>query len=136
MRKPENRIKASRLVGYLIPITDLLESKAKMQICSFHADSRPSAKIYTEDEDGIERLYCYSCRRSFTSFHLLKERGKDPIRVLYDSFPESVIDATWNNMEEDVVLHDSSEHYHLLEGCEPMVDRLERFLRKIYRVEG
>lgn len=135
MRKPENRLMAAKLVGYLIPITEVLGSTAHQILCPFHQDSRPSAKIYTEDEDGVERLFCYSCRKSFTSFHLLKEYGKDPIKVLFESFPESVISATWSSMKEDVVQHDSSEHYHLLEGDEPMIDRIEKFLKKIYRLE-
>lgn len=48
--------------------------KPKMVLCPFHADSNPSAKFYI-DTDGIERLYCFSERKQFTSFDYLVLKG-------------------------------------------------------------
>jgi hypothetical protein len=61
LRRLDNRILAAKVVGYLLPISELLGSPVGMVLCPFHTDSQPSAKIYREDEDGIERLFCYSC---------------------------------------------------------------------------
>lgn len=59
------------LVSRLIPISILYGHKNGKVLCPFHDDIKPSAKIH-EDDDKIERLYCFSCRKQFTSWHYLK----------------------------------------------------------------
>jgi hypothetical protein len=132
----ENRILLSKVVGYLIPISSVLNTDEKMVLCPFHVDSRPSAKIYSEDEDGIERLYCYSCRRFYTSYDLLKDRNKSPIHVLFNNCSLASIRAAIDAVKEGIEGKDFSEHYHLLEKDAPPLKNLDEFLCKIYNVEG
>lgn len=40
--------------------------------CVFHDDTnKPSAKLY-KDEDGIERMWCFVCRKQYTSYEYIK----------------------------------------------------------------
>lgn len=135
LRKHENRLFLSKVVGYLIPISQFI-GQERMVPCPFHLDSRPSAKVYSDDQDGIERLFCYGCRKNFTSYHYIKDvLAKDPYKVLFDSFSETAIRVAYEAVKEEVVLKDSSEHHSLLEGDDPILDRIEQFLTKAYRLD-
>jgi hypothetical protein len=136
MGNGENRLLLSKVIGYLIPISELLNTDAKMVLCPFHVDSRPSAKIYSDDEDGIERLFCYSCRRSYTSYNLLKDRSRNPLRVLFDNFPDGAIRAAIDAVKEGIEGKDFFGHYPILEKDAPPLSNLDEFLCKIYNVEG
>jgi len=43
----------------------------RMIVCPFHFDSRPSAKFFDADADGIVRLHCFSENRQFTVYDYL-----------------------------------------------------------------
>lgn len=57
--------------------------------CCFHEDTnKPSAKLY-KDDDGIERLYCFTERKQFTAYDYIKLiLHKNPIQELIQEIPE------------------------------------------------
>jgi intein/homing endonuclease len=79
-------------------------------------------------------ILVHNCRRTFTSYELLKDRGKDPLKVLFDTCPDAAIKAAIDAVKEGVVIQDFSEHYHLLEKSERFLENLDTFLLKIYKV--
>lgn len=54
-------------------ITDFIDiSEYGPCYCMFHDDrNKPSAKLF-KDEDGIERMWCFVCRKQYTSWHYIK----------------------------------------------------------------
>lgn len=56
----------------LVPISIFFEDVNGAIYCPFHDDVRhPSAKIYFDDTDNTERLYCFAERKQYTSFHFV-----------------------------------------------------------------
>lgn len=53
------------------------ESPANLIICPFHGDKNPSAKFF-EDDDGVDRLWCFACKKQYTSYEYLILIGKNP----------------------------------------------------------
>lgn len=60
--------------------------------CPFHDDTsggKPSAKFYKDDEDGIEKIWCFSERKMFMAWHYIKLiLHQDPILMLTKEIPE------------------------------------------------
>ena len=133
LRKPLNRIILSKVVGYLIPISRVIGTYERMILCPFHPDTNPSAKVYSEDDDQIEKLYCHSCRKFYTSYHYIKDiLRKDPLFVLKENFQTPIVLQAYEMFKDgDSVIRnfDSTEYLHLLENF-----NLEEFLLRIYRV--
>lgn len=80
------------LVNSYFALTDFDEfSSYGSMFCPFHDDEvggKPSAKFF-EDEDGIQRLYCFSERRQFTAYDYIKLLlHQDPILYLVKKVPE------------------------------------------------
>ena len=80
------------LVESYFALTDFDEfSEYGSMYCPFHDDERggkPSAKFF-EDEDGVQRLYCFSERRQFTSYDYIKLiLRQDPTLYLTKEIPE------------------------------------------------
>lgn len=74
------------LVARLLPISIYLDCASRMIRCPFHQDDTPSAKLY-EDEDGVERLFCFGCNRQWTSWdYLAKIKEVDPLKELLAKF--------------------------------------------------
>lgn len=74
------------LVSRMVAMSDLYGHEYGKVICPFHDDTSPSAKLY-KDDDKIERLYCYSCNKQYTSWHYLKLiLGQDPMGFLRKKF--------------------------------------------------
>lgn len=73
--------------------------------CPFHDDERggkPSAKFY-RDDDGIERIYCYSEGRQYTAYDcVVKLLNKNPLQYLLTNvslmdLEESIAENQINN---------------------------------------
>lgn len=81
------------------PITEYISSGSGLICCPFHDDSRPSAKMFYDDD--YPKLYCYACNKQYgTSDYVeqilqrnitdwLKEKASlnpEGVGVLSDSF--------------------------------------------------
>ena len=55
-----------------------------MVVCPFHMDTNPSAKFYA-DTDGITRLFCFACKKQFTSYHYLRDVRRVDLSSLLNS---------------------------------------------------
>lgn len=81
------------LVNSYYALTDFIElHEFGSCFCPFHDDTsggKPSAKFYKDDEDGIEKLWCFSERKMFTAFEAIKLiLHQDPILMLTKEIPE------------------------------------------------
>lgn len=55
--------------------------------CPFHGDSTPSARIFSGDADGIVKLYCYACRRQYSSYDYVRRvLNEDPAMYMRRKF--------------------------------------------------
>ena len=59
-------------------------------LCPFHDDrNKPSAKFYQDDEDGIQKIWCFVCRKQYTAYDYVKLiLHQDPILMLTKEIPE------------------------------------------------
>lgn len=90
-----DRLLLWKVISLYIPITEFLESDWKYQRCPFHDDENPSAVLHVNDDDGIERLYCYSpeCNRQYTSYDYIKKVIKqDPFYFLRSRFSDEELE--------------------------------------------
>lgn len=83
------------LVNTFFALTDFSEfSSYGSMFCPFHDDEsggKPSAKFF-EDEDGIQRLFCFSERRQYTAYDYIKLLlHKDPMLYMVQEIPENEI---------------------------------------------
>lgn len=85
MPSKEQTEKIKIAVSKAVSIKDLLRDDngyvGVLIECPFHVDSKPSAKFH-DDPDGATRLWCFSCRKQFTSYDLLVKWGIDPTKYL------------------------------------------------------
>ena len=80
-----NRHLLKRVFSSLIPWSYFAEGQHKI-LCPFHHDNTPSAKIYPNDEDGIEKLFCFSCNRAFWTYeYVVKCSRLDPYKELLEN---------------------------------------------------
>lgn len=78
-----DKILAHSVISHLIPISSFLKKTFRLQLCPFHEDNRPSAKLYKDSD--YERLFCYACNRQYTSYSYIKiVLGKEPIKYLFE----------------------------------------------------
>jgi hypothetical protein len=83
------------VISRVIPISELMDAETEHNLyCPFHDDEgggKPSAKIYRHDQDGVEKLWCYSEGRFYTSYDYitLVEEG-NPMSTLMkqDNLPD------------------------------------------------
>ena len=81
------------VISRVFPISDFLGTPSGSHyLCPFHMDSTPSAKIHRDDD--LERLYCFSCRRQFTSYdYLTRIRELNPSVVLKNYITPEQLEA-------------------------------------------
>lgn len=60
------------VVAKLVPVSQFFEANRKMQVCPFHKDDTPSARIYSDPE--CERLFCYACFPGWVQVNVDKKR--------------------------------------------------------------
>ena len=82
-----NSKKSIRLISTKYSIKDIMEqsgysTNAKMVICPFHEDEHPSAKFYEDDDDGIVKLFCFGCKRQFSSYDYFKQFDPGKLQFL------------------------------------------------------
>lgn len=72
------------IVSKNFPLTSFMDEKYGAMYCPFHDDKKgkkPSAKLYLDDEDNIERLYCFSENKQFTSYeYIIQVMHLDPLQ--------------------------------------------------------
>lgn len=61
----KSKLKTRQFVNKFFPITEFIPSGSGLICCPFHDDSRPSAKMFF-DED-YPKLYCYACNKQYAS---------------------------------------------------------------------
>ena len=87
-----SKIRTKQFVNRFFPITDFINSGGGLVRCPFHDDSRPSAKIFY-DEDAVH-LYCYACNKQYGSSDYLELiKGISPsefLKAQFESNPERI----------------------------------------------
>lgn len=68
-----NHLLLSKVFVAFYNLSDFIElSEYGVMFCPFHDDkNKPSAKFF-RDSDGVERIFCYSERKQFTSYDYVK----------------------------------------------------------------
>ncbi len=68
-----------RVFSELHPLTYFAEfSRDRRQYrCPFHDDTNPSAQLHTNDDDGVEKLWCFACRKQFYSYDYVRMHRPD-----------------------------------------------------------
>jgi len=81
------------LCSHLIPFTSLKTMHYGSNFCPFHYNvNTPSASLF-KDRDGVERMYCYTCKRQYTSYdYITLVMEKDPLKLLLDRFSKEELD--------------------------------------------
>ena len=131
-----------QLCRYLISkkydIRDLMiEDGLNIRFCPFHDDEasgKPSIKIYTEDEDEVQRLYCFSENKQYTSYDYFELiRGENPLNLLSKN---NIVNE--NNIQdikdelEFIKTKKTNENLQFIQAClEASTDPAD-FLSKIY----
>ena len=67
----KSKLKAKQFVNKFFPITDFLPSGRGLVCCPFHNDSRPSAKMFYDDD--YPKLYCYACNKQYGSADYIEQ---------------------------------------------------------------
>ena len=81
------------LCTYLVPLTDLLTTHYGSIYCPFHHNVNTPAASLFKDKDGAERIYCYSCKKQFTSYdYITLILEKDPIQFLLKKYTKEQLD--------------------------------------------
>jgi hypothetical protein len=79
------------IITAAISIRDWFPQRHGNQICPFHDDNSPSAKIYG-DADG-DHLYCHTCRKQFSSFDYIEQiLQRDPLQYLRETLPSDRVE--------------------------------------------
>lgn len=122
-----------KLVEYLLPFELYLDTSQKMIICPFHLDSSPSAKFFTDDSDGIIRLFCFSENRQFTVFDYLQLMGISPLVVLEQEVPdESVLMALLRQLEQEGQIQRSRHQKKLLSRIDHIFQQSPCFRERLF----
>lgn len=122
MQDPKARLR--ELVSHQVSIRDLMAKDAGrslegMILCPFHFDSNPSAKFY-DDKDGVVRLFCFGCRKQYTSYDYILRRGLDPKDFVTDA------DQVFEKVEEREIDFSSLDDFRV--GKIKIEDCLRRIL--------
>lgn len=56
----------------LIPLTSLMTAHYGSVFCPFHHNTNTPAASLFKDPDDTERLYCYACKRQYTSYDYIE----------------------------------------------------------------
>lgn len=82
----------------LIPITSLGDFHYGSLYCPFHHNVNTPAASLFKDSDGIERIYCYSCKRQFTSYdYIVEVLEQDPVKRLLKICTKQELDEMLKN---------------------------------------
>lgn len=81
------------LCMHLIPFTDLITTHYGSCFCLFHHNVNTPAASLFKDSDGVERMYCYTCRRQYSSYdYITTILEKDPIEFLLKKYTKEELD--------------------------------------------
>jgi len=110
-----------RLVESLLPLSKMIDVRPNsVTCCPFHNDTTPSAKIFVE-EDGTEKLYCFTEHRHYTSYDYISLiLGEDPKIFLLSELKEESLNSIIKNIDF------SDKHYNKEYGV--ILNRSSNFL--------
>ena len=82
-----DKIKARQFFEKMVPMSYFMGDHVdRLVVCPFHPDNAPSAKMYDES-DGTQRLYCFGCRKQFSSYdYCVQVAGRNPAEYLLSVF--------------------------------------------------
>lgn len=94
-----DRLKLKQVFDTLIDLKEFLTEKdihSANCYCIFHGDTgKPSATFHdgSTEEDGIDKLWCYVCRRNYTAYnYVTKILEENPISYLLKYFSKEFLD--------------------------------------------
>jgi hypothetical protein len=100
-------------VNKFITISELTDAQEYGAIyCEFHGEKRskgshPSAKFFCNDEDDIEKIYCWVCRRQWTAYDYIKRVKKSsPLGYLLQKVNHQLIKDFIDGYEVDTTRED------------------------------
>lgn len=132
MKTREELIKEFMAVSKLIPLSLFLGKRRGMVKCPFHMDSTPSAKMFLDDADGIEKLHCFSCRKQFTSYHYIgRVLGENPFEYLALRVSKDRVEAMMASAVGEKEDSTKFEKYREILEREGLI----KFLKGVYQVE-
>ena len=101
-----NNLLLSKVFPAFFNLSEFLElSEYGVMFCPFHDDrNKPSAKFF-KDSDGIERIYCYSERKQFTSYDYVKLiLEENPLFKLLNEYDiDDIVEVTNELMNNDTL---------------------------------
>lgn len=121
------------IVARMIPLSDFIQESSYNIFCPFHHDvHKPSAKTFYNDEDGIQKLYCYRCHRLYTSYDYLKlVLEENPIAYLRERFTEKDVMVALSTLEERKIDNDLVNKIHNLSLGKSTVEFIELLYRMV-----
>lgn len=121
----------------LISITQFTGDSRSNIKCPFHDDSTASAKVH-HDGDGVDRLFCFSCGRQYTSSDYIQKFISNSLPdYLKSRFSESLLDSYVVSMG-DIEVKQVKEidvkpvFDRCLKGSGSFVEGLSSYLKKVY----
>lgn len=110
----------------LIPITSLGTFRYGSCFCPFHYNVNTPAATLFKDTDGIERMYCYSCKRQYTSYdYITLVLEKNPIEYLLKNHTKDELD---NILKNKPVIYDNQNTTIEFES-------IEKLLTEVYNLD-
>ena len=112
----------------LIPLTQFLNVPygSSNVFCPFHPNTNTPAASLFKDADGIERLYCYVCRRQYTSY--------DYITIILEENPLDYLLKVATKEELDEMLTHKIDKF-TLETSKLVFKDIDTLLSDVYDIE-
>ena len=110
----------------LVPLSSLANLNLGSVYCPFHTNIHTKSASLHLDPDGVERLWCYVCKKQFTSYNYLTQilGIKDIKKYMLDRFSEEEIENAYNKL---LRAKDKIEEYPIPEFIEAT-----QFFKQLY----
>ena len=95
MDRPLSYKEIRKIFERAVTLDSLGEFPVGQMFCPFHDNhNTESAYIHRNDDDGVQRIFCYNCRKQFTSFDYYKEiLGQNPLTYILENLNRDEIEA-------------------------------------------
>lgn len=121
-----------RIIEITLPLTQLGKFKVGSMFCPFHLNTdTPAAQFHNNDADGIQRIWCFSCKRQYTSYdYLTKILKQDAINYIYTYFtPDQIQEILASNCTEI----DLNKVDHIDNAWSDADEDIHEFLKQLYQ---